>query len=192
MAEQNPEQPAENAAAQPSEPGQARPARREPAVQVAEEMLNERGERTATHLERIAGDAAVESGGRDEMPWVRVEPDRLPALARRCRDDAVLKADMLHCLLAVDYVDHIELDYVLFGIGSGHRLLLKTSVPADNPVAPTLTHLWEAAAWYEREAHDLFGVTFEGNDDLEPLLLFEGFEGHPGLKSFPLHEYDEW
>ena len=52
--------------------------------------------------------------------------------------------------------------------------------------------LWAAAAWYERETHDLFGVVFQGNDDLEPLLLYEGFEGHPGLKSFPLNDYDEY
>ena len=56
----------------------------------------------------------------------------------------------------------------------------------------TVTDLWEAASWYERETHDLFGVEFAGNPDLSPLLLYEGFEGHPGLKSFPLHDYEEW
>ena len=65
-------------------------------------------------------------------------------------------------------------------------------MPAENPVADSVTGLWVAAGWYERETHDLFGVVFEGNPDLSPLLLYEGFEGYPGLKSFPLHDYEEW
>ena len=52
--------------------------------------------------------------------------------------------------------------------------------------------MWRGADWFEREGHDLFVVVFEGHPDLSPLLLYEGFEGHPGRKSFPFHDYDEW
>ena len=69
---------------------------------------------------------------------------------------------------------------------------MKTDLPYENPSLPTLTEIWRAADWYEREAHDLFGVEFEGHPDLSPLLLYEGFEGHPGLKEFPFHDYDEY
>ena len=46
--------------------------------------------------------------------------------------------------------------------------------------------------WFEREGHDLFGVVFQGHPNLAPLLLYEGFEGYPGRKSFPFHEYSEY
>ena len=55
-----------------------------------------------------------------------------------------------------------------------------------------MTSVWRGANWFEREAHDLFGVVFNGHPDLRPLLLYEGFEGYPGRKEFPSHEYTEW
>ena len=57
---------------------------------------------------------------------------------------------------------------------------------------PTVVTVWSGADWFEREAHDLFGVVFQDHPNLIPLLLYDGFEGHPGLKSFPYHEYEEW
>ena len=49
-----------------------------------------------------------------------------------------------------------------------------------------------AANWFERESHDLFGVVFDDHPSLDRLLLPDDFEGNPGLKSYPLHEYKEW
>ena len=180
----------EEAAAQPAQAA-PRP-HRGPPVETADETLNERGEETAKRLAVATGADAVAVGGRGETPWARVEVGALARVLRRCRDDDALRMDMLHCLLAVDYVERIELDYVLASVAHNRKAIIKVDLPADAPAAPTATPLWQAAAWYEREAHDLFGVVFEGNDDLAPLLLFEGFEGRPGLKSFPLHEYEEY
>ena len=163
-----------------------------PPVETATETLDERGQATASVLERIAGSAALEAGGRDDIPWVLVAADRLHEIAQCCRDDRELRMDMLHCLFAVDYVEHIQVVYILFSMQADRKVMLKVNLPADNPSVATVTNLWMAASWYERETHDLFGVKFEGNDDLEPLLLFHGFEGHPGLKSFPLHDFQEW
>ncbi len=169
-----------------------RPARHGPPVEVAEEALNQRGEETAELLARALGDMAVETGGRDDMPWARVRREDIVRAARACVAANGLGVDMLHCLLAVDYVERIELEYVLFSIAHNRKVLLKVDAPADDPVADSVTELWEAAGWYERETHDLFGVVFRGNPDLSPLLLYDGFEGYPGLKSFPLHDYEEW
>ena len=95
-------------------------------------------------------------------------------------------------MLAVDYETRIELNYILMSLGERHKFILKVDLDPAAAEVQTVTDLWEAAGWYERETHDLFGVTFAGNEDLEPLLLFEGFEGHPGLKSFPFHDYEDW
>ena len=84
------------------------------------------------------------------------------------------------------------MNYHLLSLANRHKMVVKTNLPPDDPRVPTVTGVWRGANWYEREGHDLFGVVFEGHPDLSPLLLYEGFEGHPGLKSFPFHEYDEW
>ncbi|GAB2974311.1 NADH-quinone oxidoreductase subunit C [Streptomyces pseudoechinosporeus] len=66
------------------------------------------------------------------------------------------------------------------------RLLVRTTVPHDAPVLPSAVDVYAGAAWHERETHEMFGVTFEGHPGLAPLLLPEGFEGHPLRKDFVL------
>ena len=73
-----------------------------------------------------------------------------------------------------------------------YKLALKVSVSADQPVVPSIINVWRASDWFEREGHDLFGIVFEGHPDLSPLLLYEGFDGYTGRKSFPFHDYQEW
>ena len=183
MTEQHP--PEEQAAPRPA-------AHRGPPVEVAAEVLDARGRQTTGGLRLALHDLAVTWGGRDDVPWVRVERQQLPRAAEACLRSPNLRMEMLHCLVAVDYEERIELNYVLFSITLGHKAILKVDVPPDDARVASLTGLWESAGWFERETHDLFGVEFEGNPDLSPLLLFEGFEGHPGLRSFPLHDYEEW
>jgi NADH:ubiquinone oxidoreductase subunit C len=66
------------------------------------------------------------------------------------------------------------------------RLLVRTTVPHSAPVLPSAVSVYAGAAWHERETHEMFGVTFEGHPGLDPLLLPEGFEGHPLRKDFVL------
>ncbi|MFD5516196.1 NADH-quinone oxidoreductase subunit C [Streptomyces sp. NPDC127066] len=66
------------------------------------------------------------------------------------------------------------------------RLLVRTTVPHTAPVLPSAVTVYAGAAWHERETHEMFGVTFEGHPGLDPLLLPEGFEGHPLRKDFVL------
>ena len=70
--------------------------------------------------------------------------------------------------------------------GTDLRLLLKADVPDDDPRIGTWVHTFAGAAWHEREAHEMFGIVFDGNDDLRNLYLPTGFEGHPLRKEFPL------
>ncbi|MFJ9967358.1 NADH-quinone oxidoreductase subunit C [Streptomyces avermitilis] len=69
---------------------------------------------------------------------------------------------------------------------SVRRLLVRTTVPHEAPVLPTAVAVYAGAGWHERETHEMFGVTFEGHPALDPLLLPEGFEGHPLRKDFVL------
>jgi NADH-quinone oxidoreductase subunit C len=65
------------------------------------------------------------------------------------------------------------------------RVRVKAGVPGAEPVAPSLTALYGSAAFMERECHDMYGIRFEGNHDLRPILLYEGFVGHPLRKDYP-------
>ncbi|MCQ4046498.1 NADH-quinone oxidoreductase subunit C [Streptantibioticus rubrisoli] len=72
------------------------------------------------------------------------------------------------------------------GHGGVRHLVLRTTVPHDAPELPTATGVYAGAAWHERETHEMFGVRFTGHPHLVPLLLPEGFEGHPLRKDFVL------
>jgi NADH:ubiquinone oxidoreductase subunit C len=172
----------------------ARPARRAPPheEEAPPEVLNSRGQTTLGLLMRVADPYVLAHGGRDDIPWIETRAQSLIEVARRCRDHRDLDLKMLHCLLVVDYTEHLQAVYVLLSPVKGTRAILKVNVPADEPKVPSLTGLWRAADWYEREMHDLFGMEFEGHPNLSPLILYEGFEGYPGLKSFPFNDYNEF
>lgn len=71
-------------------------------------------------------------------------------------------------------------------VGSGDRVLLKADVPDDDPRVPTWIRAYAGAAWHEREAHEMFGIRFDGNADLRNIYLPTDFEGNPLRKEFPL------
>jgi NADH:ubiquinone oxidoreductase subunit C len=72
--------------------------------------------------------------------------------------------------------------------GGSHvdHLLVRTLIPRDKPVLPTLSDLYAGANWHERETFEMFGITFEDHPNLIPLLLPDGFEGNPLRKEFVL------
>ncbi|OLO31538.1 dehydrogenase [Streptomyces sp. MNU77] len=72
------------------------------------------------------------------------------------------------------------------GAGTVRRLMVRTTVPHDAAVLPSAVDVYAGAAWHERETHEMFGVAFDGHPHLVPLLLPEGFEGHPLRKDFVL------
>ncbi|MFD0383042.1 NADH-quinone oxidoreductase subunit C [Streptomyces stramineus] len=72
------------------------------------------------------------------------------------------------------------------GGGAVRRLVVRTTVPHAAPALPSATGVFAGAAWHERETHEMFGVDFTGHPHLVPLLLPEGFEGHPLRKDFVL------
>ncbi|MEE9319042.1 MAG: NADH-quinone oxidoreductase subunit C [Granulosicoccus sp.] len=75
----------------------------------------------------------------------------------------------------------------LLSIEHNVRLRLRCAAPDDElPVVPSLTDIWSCADWYEREAFDLFGILFDGHNDLRRILTDYGFTGHPFRKDFPL------
>jgi len=122
------------------------------------------------------------------------------AVARQLRDDAALGFEQLIDLCGVDYSgwgDGLEdaprfaarfaATSHLLSVRHNWRLRLRTFGTEDDfPVLESLTGIWPNANWYEREAFDLYGIVFNGHDDLRRILTDYGFVGHPFRKDFPL------
>ena len=166
--------------------------RRGPEAPEAPVALDARGEALSKLLPEVLQGFDFKMGAAVDEVVVTVRPDDLLAVCRLVRADQRLDFDYLRCLSAVDYVERIEVVYHLFSLSRRHKAVVKISLPPEAPRAPSVVPVWRGADWFEREAHDLFGVVFEGHPNLAPLLLYEGFEGYPGRKSFPFHDYDEW
>lgn len=99
-------------------------------------------------------------------------------------------------LCGVDYSEYKEGAYDgpryavvshLLSISLNQRLRLKVMAPVDDmPLVASVNDIWNSANWFEREAFDLFGIIFEGHDDLRRILTDYGFIGHPFRKDFPM------
>ncbi len=76
--------------------------------------------------------------------------------------------------------------YPLLSITKNQRVKLEISVPATNPHLPSLTGVWAANNWHEREAFDMFGIIFDGHPGLTRILMPDDWPGHPQLKDYPL------
>jgi NADH-quinone oxidoreductase subunit C len=141
-------------------------------------------------------------------PFVVVEPADLLEISRFLKDDPALKFDLLSCLSGVDYLEpdpkkaakagfepHTEVVYHLQSFTHRHRFVMKLILPrwkgdktGEIPEVPSVSSIWPAADWHEREVYDLSGVWFTGHPDLRRILLSEDWVGHPLRKDyeFPL------
>ena len=118
------------------------------------------------------------------------------AVAQTLRDDPTLAFEQLVDLCGVDYSSYKDMPWEgprycvvshLLSLSKNWRVRLKVFAPDDDlPVVPSLTPTWNSANWFEREAFDLYGVIFEGHDDLRRILTDYGFIGHPMRKDFPV------
>ena len=97
--------------------------------------------------------------------------------------------DLFLDVTAVDYPERqprFDVIYHLYSSSQRLRVRLKVQVTESNPSVMTLTRLYGSARYMEREVHEMYGIEFIGNDDLRPILLYEGFQGHPLRKDYPI------
>jgi NADH-quinone oxidoreductase subunit C/D len=124
--------------------------------------------------------------GLDQPTWV-VKREVLADLARDLRDDPDSRYDLLLDLCGADYPDReerFEAVYHLYSLPRTERLRLKVPVAEADATLPSLTGVWKAADWFEREAYDMYGLTFEGHPNLRRILTHDGFRGHPLRKDY--------
>ncbi|MET7569637.1 NADH-quinone oxidoreductase subunit C [Streptomyces sp. NPDC005492] len=120
-----------------------------------------------------------------ELLTVDVPPTTWLSALRTARDD--LGCTYFDWLSAVDEPGTgFRVSAHVVALSPVRRLLVRTTVPHENPALPTAVDVYAGAAWHERETHEMFGVDFEGHPALDHLLLPETFEGHPLRKDFVL------
>jgi NADH-quinone oxidoreductase subunit C len=87
--------------------------------------------------------------------------------------------EYLNCLSGADWTTHLEVVYNLSSLRHPHKAHLRVRVDRDHPVVRSVSDLWRAADWHERECFDLFGVQFDGHPDHPRILLPEDWVGYP-------------
>jgi NADH-quinone oxidoreductase subunit C len=125
----------------------------------------------------------------DRHTTIYVSRDHVPALAMALRDRPELAFTCLVELTAVDYwpkAPRYEVVYMLVSIAHRLRLRLKVRMVEDDPHVATVSAVWPAANWLEREVWDLFGIAFDGHPDPRRLLMPEDWQGFPLRKDHPV------
>jgi len=137
------------------------------------------------------GDSLVEAKDAVGEVSLTVVRERIVDVCRTLRDR--FEYQQLMEIAGVDYpqrAERFEVVYHLLSLTRNHRIRVRVSTDEDVPV-PSVTSLWPVAGWLEREVFDLYGVVFDGNDDLRRILTDYGFQGFPFRKDFPLTGYVE-
>ena len=148
----------------------------------------------AAHLFETLQTALVPRGGAGAVSHgvlvLLLAPDELLPAVRRLRDE--FDFDVFLDVTAIDWLGRpqaaaarFEVVHHFYSSSHNRRVRLKTRVPEAAPVVPSLVSLYGSAAFMERECHDMYGIRFDGNPDLRPILLYEGFQGHPLRKDYP-------
>ena len=136
----------------------------------------------------------------DEIAWIKRE--NLVEVARWLRDDPAMSFDYPLFVTAIDWIDwkpqglppdaawneskpRFTVCVQLRSLKHRHRIRIKVRCTESDPKCPSLTGLWKAFDWQEREAFDMFGIRFEGHPDLRRIYLYEEFVGYPLRKDYP-------
>src|SRR5689334_3892518 len=147
---------------------------------------------TVAFLRERFADALVDVSERLGETTIIVRPDAIVEVCRALRDDSALQYNFLSTITAVDWLEReprFDVVYHLMSLSTGALVRLKIQVGDDDepqPEAPSVTSVWPAANWYEREVFDLFGIRFAGHPDLRRIEMPDDWVGHPLRKDYPL------
>ena len=128
---------------------------------------------------------------RDEVN-ITVQKKDIFEICKLLHSDPDLQYHMLTDLCGVDLfpeTPRFEVVYHLNSIKNNQRLRLKAKVGEKESIS-SVESIWKVANWYEREAYDLFGIPFENHPDLRRIMLWDGYDGHPLRKDFPVEGPD--
>jgi NADH-quinone oxidoreductase subunit C len=123
---------------------------------------------------------------------VTVSKGEISEICKFVHSDPDLQYHLLTDLCGLDFfpeTPRFGVVYLLYSLKNNQRLRVKTRVGEVESI-PSVESIWKAANWYEREAYDLLGINFENHPDLRRIMLWDGYEGHPLRKDFPVEGPD--
>jgi NADH-quinone oxidoreductase subunit C len=147
----------------------------------------------AAQVRKALGDAILHQEMAFEELTITVAAEDIVAALARLRNDPELEFVSFVDLCGVDWPQRerrFDVVYHLLSPRKNHRVRVKVETDADTPV-PSVSDVFPAATWFEREAYDLYGILFSGNPDFRRILTDYGFRGHPLRKDFPLTGFVE-
>jgi NADH-quinone oxidoreductase subunit C len=118
-----------------------------------------------------------------------VSPNKIVDVCSYLKETTGLEYNFLSDVTAVDYYPdepRFAVNYHLYSMIHNRRIRIKAFLNSDNPTIPTISPVWSAALFQEREAFDMMGIVFEGHPDMRRILMPEDWEGHPQRKDYPL------
>ena len=147
----------------------------------------------AEHIAEQLGDVIQAQNIRLGELMLTVRREDIVKVLTFLRDDSACDFKILLDVCGVDFPDRperFEVVYNLLSVRQNHRVRVKINTDEDTTV-PTVSDVFAAANWFEREVWDMYGVFFSDHPDLRRLLTDYGFEGHPLRKDFPMTGYVE-
>jgi NADH-quinone oxidoreductase subunit C len=130
-------------------------------------------------------DPALKTGVNKQYPEVITSADKIEELARHFKNEPATLMDYLFCLTAADRKDGLNIVYHLTSTSFNHCIMLKVILTdKSNPSLPSVSHIWKAAEFYEREVFDLFGVSFQNHPDMRRIFLDDDWKGFPLRKDY--------
>jgi NADH:ubiquinone oxidoreductase subunit C len=127
----------------------------------------------------------MKPGINKQYPEVIVTTKEIHELAKALKNAPETRLDYLFCETAVDRKDGFHMIYYLFSTVLHHSLMVRVVIPDKiNPVIPTVSDVWRAAEFYEREIFDLFGIKFENHPNLKRIFLDDDWVGYPLRKDY--------
>jgi len=121
---------------------------------------------------------------KDVILTLAVPAGSLFNLCKELKENQELDFNYVMSLSGVDLGDKLQVVYHLYSLEKKHKLALKIELERSKPEATSVTPLWQAADWHEREAFDMFGIVFKGHPNLTRILTAEDFEGYPLRKDY--------
>jgi NADH-quinone oxidoreductase subunit C/D len=149
------------------------------------------GDMSIQKLKERFPQSVVEIGGSRGETVVVVRPADILPICQFLRSDADQAYELCLFVSAVDRLNlglspRFEAVYELYSLKHCRRLRLKAPLSGESPVVDSVSSVWPAANWHEREAYDLFGIQFRGHPELRRILLPHDWVGHPLRKDYPI------
>lgn len=114
-----------------------------------------------------------------------IPAEKFHVLAINLKNSEDTAMDYLFCLTGVDMIKHLMVVYHMSSTKYGHSIELKViTEDRENPAFDTVSDIWQAAEFYEREVFDLFGIRFNNHPDLRRIFLDENWKGYPFRKDY--------